>query len=125
VALSLAAAFFVGLGFGTSASARLSYLVDLNSKTVTDLGTLGGGLTEAYGITDAGQVVGYSYTAGGDSHAFITAPDGAGMLDLNSVAHLPRGILEQATGINNAGQIIAIETIPEPESYPFNASEPI
>jgi hypothetical protein len=44
--LILAAAFFVGLGFGTSASARLSYLVDLNSKTVSYLGTLGGSFTE-------------------------------------------------------------------------------
>ena len=40
----LAAAFFAGLGFGTSASAQVghSYLVDLNSKTVTEIGTLGG-----------------------------------------------------------------------------------
>src|SRR4051812_10306707 len=35
----LAAAFSAGLGFGTSASAQ--YLVDLNSKTATELGTLG------------------------------------------------------------------------------------
>ena len=42
----LAAAFSAGLGFGTSASAqvRRSYLIDLNSKTVTDIGTLGGTL---------------------------------------------------------------------------------
>ena len=40
----LAAAFSAGLGFGTSASAQAehSYLVDLNSKTVIDIGTLGG-----------------------------------------------------------------------------------
>jgi hypothetical protein len=39
----LAAAFSAGLGFATSASAQeRSYLIDLNSKTVTDIGTLGG-----------------------------------------------------------------------------------
>ena len=59
----LAAAFSAGLGFGTSASAQVlhSYLVDLNSKTVTDIGDLGSSIdfTRAFGINDAGQVVGY------------------------------------------------------------------
>ena len=83
----LAAAFSAGLGFGTSASAQVthSYLVDLNSKTVTDIGTLGGANTDARGINDAGQVVGCSDTAGGTSHAFITGPDGMGMRDLGTL----------------------------------------
>ena len=64
----LAAAFSAGLGFATNASAQVehSYLIDLNSKTVTDIGTLGGtdNRSVAYGINDAGQVVGYSERAG-------------------------------------------------------------
>ena len=72
----------------------------------------------AFGINDAGEVVGYSATAGGARHAFITGPNGAGMMDLNSLVDMPGGvILEQATGINNAGQVIAIGIVPEPEIY--------
>ena len=44
-----------------------------------DLGTLGGFESYAGGINYAGQVVGYSETAGGADHAFITGPDGMGM----------------------------------------------
>jgi probable HAF family extracellular repeat protein len=102
----LAAAFSAGLGFATSASAqvpnRVSYLVDLNSKTVTELGTLGGTYSEAFGINDAGQVVGRSDTAGGVYHAFITGPDGIGMRDLGTLG----GGFSEAFGINDAGQVV-------------------
>jgi probable HAF family extracellular repeat protein len=79
---------------------------------------LGGRYSDAANINDAGQVAGYSDTAGGDRHAFITGPDGAGMMDLNSLVDVPGGvILAGAFGINNSGQVIAIATIPEPEIY--------
>jgi hypothetical protein len=39
------------------------------------------------------------------------------MVDLNSLVDVPGGvILERATGINNAGQVLAF-VIPEPEVY--------
>ncbi|PTR16061.1 putative secreted protein with PEP-CTERM sorting signal [Nitrosospira sp. Nsp2] len=99
----LAAAFSAGLGFATSASAqaRHSYLVDLNSKTVTDIGTLGGLSSYAIGVNDGGQVVGSSDTAGG-THAFITGPDGIGMRDLGTLG----GTSSDAFGINDAGQVV-------------------
>ena len=45
----------------------------------------------AYGINDAGQVVGISTTDNGQYRAFITGPDGAGMTDLASVVNPPPG----------------------------------
>jgi len=46
--LVLAATLSAGLGFGSPVSAQEhSYIVDLNSKTITELGTLGGAYTYA------------------------------------------------------------------------------
>ena len=88
-----------------------------------DLGTLGASRSSANGINDAGQVVGDFATAEGNpyafitSHAFITGPDGKGMVDLNSLVDLPGIILTSAAGINNNGQVIVMGVIPEPETY--------
>ena len=85
-----------------------------------DLGTLGGSDSAATGINDAGQVVGYSNTATGDYHAFITGPNGVGMTDLSSLAvNLPDGItfVGGAKAINNHGQILVGVSVPEPETY--------
>ena len=83
----LAAAFSAGLGFGAGASAQVpehSYLIDLNTKTVTQIGALGSH-TWASGINEAGQVVGSFETAGGKFHVFITGPDGMGMRDIGTL----------------------------------------
>ena len=60
----------------------------------------------AFGINDAGQVVGYSDTAGGTIHAFITGPDGMGMRDLGTLG----GLAAMLTGINDAGQVVGYST---------------
>ena len=121
--LILAAALSIGLGFVSPVSAQQhSYIVDLNSKTVTDLGTLGGRYIFALGINDAGRVVGQAYMVeiykvGSMHHAFITGPNGVGMTDLNSLVSLPGGYV-LASGVNNLGQVVAIGSpIPEPETY--------
>ena len=99
----LAAAFSAGLGFATSASAQVqhSYLVDLNSKTVTDIGTLGGATAMLMASTTPGR---WWVILHGWRH-------------LTCFHHRPRRdgherpwhlgwYLQRAYGINDAGQVV-------------------
>ena len=75
--LVLAVALGIGLGFTSPVSAQShAYIVAYNAKELTDLGTLGGSDSAAFGINEAGRVVGWSNTAAGTPHAFITGPNG-------------------------------------------------
>ena len=87
--------------------------VEFHRFTVTDLGTLGGRYSVAYGINRRGQVVGESRTGAVDefgspiSHAFLwlPAPDyglPAGMNDLGVID----GERSSASDINDIGQVV-------------------
>jgi probable HAF family extracellular repeat protein len=75
-----------------------------------DLHTLGGTVSGAYGINDAGQVVGESDLGDGSSHAFLW--DGS-MHDLGTLG----GTISAAYGINNAGQVVGYSYLPGDSSY--------
>ena len=73
-------------------------------------------------INNTGEVVGNIHHADGNTQIpFITGPNGAGATDLNSLVHMPAGIvLTQAIAINNLGYVIALSPVgpvPEPSSY--------
>jgi probable HAF family extracellular repeat protein len=68
---------------------------------ITDLGTLGGTDSGAYGINSSGQVVGGSRTTGDAAHhAFLYS--GSTMTDLGTLG----GSDSWATGINSSGQVV-------------------
>ena len=55
-----------------------------SGSTMTDLGTLGGTNSVAYGINASGQVVGYAHTTGNAAaHAFLYS--GSTMTDLGTL----------------------------------------
>src|SRR5262245_3073785 len=56
-----------------SAVVLLAYAASASAQTyhLTDLGTIGGSQSVANAINASGQVVGYSLTSGGDTHAFL------------------------------------------------------
>jgi len=94
----------------------------LQSGTVTDLGTLGGLGSRANDVNDAGQVVGYADTAGGQRHAFLVTPedtdsngtpdrwfrddDANGLNDLMLDLGTLGGPTSEARAINNLGQVV-------------------
>jgi probable HAF family extracellular repeat protein len=96
---------------------------------MTDLGTLGGASSQAFGINASGQVVGSSDVAGFEQHAFVTGANGIGMTDLNSLVTLGEGdYFTNATGVNDFGQIVAnsymghayllsVAAVPEAKTY--------
>jgi len=99
-----------------------------NGASVINLGTLGGSYAGAHDINDFDQIVGYSTTSGGQSHAFLYSS--GIMTDLNPMITMPAGwTLTDAVGINNNGLIIGLGTsggithsflltpVPEPSKY--------
>ena len=92
------------LAAGLVGTAALASAVPIYS--VTALGTLGGSYSNARGINDSGQVVGYSGTVGNAAHAFLYSS--GTMHDLNDLIDPSSGwAIYTAIGINAMGDIAA------------------
>ena len=92
----------VSYGCGSVALSTLAYEAGTPAYRVTDLGTLGGPDSQAYGISANGLVVGSSRTATGGSqpHAFVS--DGVLMQDLRTLG----GASSYAYDINAHGTVV-------------------
>jgi len=86
-----------GLVLGLTLAAPVPATVLYN---VTDLGTFGGTVSEAFGVNAAGQVVGYANLSG-DAHAHAFLYSGT-MTDLGTLG----GTFSTATSINATGQVV-------------------
>src|SRR5215208_4910007 len=101
----MAAALLVGGGVALAEIGTDVNNPKVGSKSamhITNLGTLGGKASEAFGVNDLGQVVGTSRTESGESHAFLWKR--GKMTDLGT---LGGGIqCAAAYGINDPGQVV-------------------
>jgi probable HAF family extracellular repeat protein len=75
--------------------------------SAVNIGSFGGGQTQAEAINASGAVVGYSYFPNGNFHGFLWA--GGKMTDLGTLG----GDWSQAYAINNAGQITGTGYTPQ------------
>jgi probable HAF family extracellular repeat protein len=84
---------------GVGSASATTGTVAATRYTITDLGDLGGDLSVATAVNNAGRVVGYGQTAGGESHAFEWV-DGT-ITDLGTLG----GGSSRANAINDDGTI--------------------
>ena len=76
------------------------------SGTMTDLGSLGGAISVAHAINDAGLIVGGSLNGGGKRHAFsVQAGSGNPMRDIGTLVGA-KGLFSEAYAVNSNGTIV-------------------
>lgn len=99
------------VGFGSHQGSIRAFRLDFKSKMVEELGTFpDGGISFAAALNSNGCVVGTAYLDASRADNFRAAvwlPGMLGAQDLNNLIPQTEGwLLRQATGINDAGQIV-------------------
>ena len=79
---------------------------------ITDLGTLGGTYSAAFGINNSGEVVGQAITSDGQAHAFVYN-SGVPMQDLGTLG----GTVSCAFGVNQGGQVVGYSSMTGDDGY--------
>lgn len=84
------------------AATALAFTPPAAAWTIIDLGTLGGSSTEAWGVNNAGVVVGSSMPASGSARAFLWHPNSGSMTDLGTLG----GAGSYARQIDDLGHVV-------------------
>ena len=113
-----------GLVVGSSTgSGRTRAFLWSASSGMQDIGSLGSESTNALDVNESGVVVGTSSASQG-AHAFYWS-SATGIKDLNTMIPSDSGVvLTSATGINNAGLIVALGLVTSDRSHPIEADDP-
>jgi len=111
--------FVIGLAMVSTPQTVRAAGPSANAYTLTDLGTLGGSNSSAYGINNAGEIVGYSHITGdAETHAFVW--NSGVMTDLGTLGgnySSPYAGNNTGKAINEAGQVIGVSNIAGNASY--------
>ncbi|GEM_PF-1425704 len=101
------------LGDSWASAGRWTFYADPNGQNMRIVPSLGGTTTWPYWIDRNGSITGSSQIAGNvEAHAFVTAPHGGAMHDLNQdVALAPGNYLQYAISMNNSGQILVVDAL--------------
>ncbi len=91
-----------------------AFLWGWHGEHMTDLNALGGGRSEANGINDALQVVGFATTSLNETHAFLWSPS-TGSVDLGTLG----GDSSVAYAINAIGQVVGSSKTASGENHAF------
>lgn len=99
-------------GDGQLANGTFRGIVWSPDGSMTLLGTLGGSSSQATGVNNSGEVVGFASLANGYQHAF--ALDGSTMSDLGTL-----GGSSYAYGVNASGEVVGYSYLADGEQHAF------
>ena len=106
--------FFRAILFSCAAGLAAVALADDLEYRILDLGTLGGNQSEALGLNDRSQAVGWSRDAEGRMQAFLWQNG-----TMSGLGFLPGGTSSVATAINESGDVTGYSQVSPTNSHAF------